>query len=100
MGICIEDTETRKYTLNGSAATVIAGVNVNRIIFSVCVDGAVGVGAFVRLKPAAEDPTEKAGIFITGGGHWEMPEGVHYTGEVSAIASNNSPQLHVTEAII
>ena len=93
------DAVTTSVSLNSSTATTIQAENLNRMFFNV--NNNNGTQAFwVRLYPAAQDNT-KHGIFVsarTGStSSWEMPSDNIYTGEISAIADNDSPIAYVTE---
>jgi len=85
--------------LNTATAVTIAAANEDRIFFHVDNDDNTQ-GFWVRLYPAAQDDL-KVGIFITGkngnSSAWEMPTDNVYTGEISAIAAQGSPDAYITE---
>lgn len=51
---------------------------------------------WIKLQAAAVD-NDKKGIYIPRGGYWEMTPDNIYTGEISAIAESETPNIYVTE---
>ena len=55
--------------------------------------------AFVRLMPAATEPTTRKGVFLKKDQLYELPTDTIYTGEVSIInkKDNEKPKYYITE---
>lgn len=81
--------------LNTSTSVKISDANISRIFFCVNNDNAVN-GVWIKLQAAAVDDLKK-GIFIGARSSWQMPVDNIYTGEISAIAEVDSPEVYVTE---
>lgn len=91
-------------TINSTTSTVIALANPLRQFLYVGMPvGGASLQAYVKLQPAAADNTAK-GILLTnsnpsirGEGAWEMSTDSVYTGEVSAISTGGTFDLHIVE---
>ncbi len=85
--------------MNATTSVKIADVNANRMFFRVCNEGATEA-IWVKLQAASVDNAKK-GIVLAkkalAPNHWEMPANNIYTGEISAIADANTPNIYVTE---
>lgn len=94
-----EATVSSGVTLNPTTSTTIAPANPDRMAFFVD-NGDSNNKSWVKLQPASVDD-EKKGIYLTssvlGTSSWTMGPDNIYTGEVSAIADGDSPQVFVTE---
>ena len=80
--------------LNSTTSTKIADANSDRIFLSVSNPGNQGV--FVKLQAATVDNVAK-GVYVAARSVWHMPADNIYTGEVSAIALVDEPDVFVTE---
>lgn len=96
--IAFESPVTSSITANTSNAVTLLAANNKRRGFVISSKDVVNF--WIRLQPAATNPTAKEGIFIdnTEIDPWEWTNCKYvYTGEVSVIAENNSPTIHVVE---
>jgi len=97
----VNDTATISdaITLNNTTSTVIAVANPNRTFFYVTNNGAADA-IWIKLQAASVDNDAK-GIWIqkkeVSESFWQMPDDNIYTGEISAIAESNNPEIFVTE---
>lgn len=80
--------------LNASTSTMIADSNMGRIFFRI--DNSSNNAIWIKLQAASVDDIKK-GIFIGARSWWQMPVDNMYSGEISAIADLNNPQIHTTE---
>ena len=90
-----EDANSNTIALNNTTSTKIADANVNRIFLRVD-NTSVGITIYIKLQKTSTDDVVE-GIIVLGGKFWEMPSDNIYTGEISGIASANSPEITVTE---
>lgn len=87
--------------LNGTTSTKIANANSERMYFYVTNNSSVN-GVWIKLQAASGD-NDKKGIYLAPApavgqcSFWEMPVDNIYTGEISAIAVADSPDVYVTE---
>lgn len=87
-GFQSETANVIAFTLNAMTSTTICPANKDRRFF--CVDNNFNTqGVWVKLQPASEDDDQK-GIFLQslplrGFTVWEMPQAAIYTGEISAM---------------
>lgn len=86
-------------TLNAATSTKLADANADRIFFRV--DNDSNNAVWVKLQVATVDNDQK-GIFVQdfplgAFTFWEMPPDNIYTGEISAIADSDAPEVFVTE---
>lgn len=103
----LKDTATvTTYTINSVTATTIAVSNTSRIAFIASLDaGTADVNLFIRLYPAATDNIQKGIILARRTSSndalyhpvWQMDGDNIYTGEISAITSAGTFDVHVTE---
>lgn len=96
--IALPSLSITSVTSNASTATLLLAANANRCGFIV---SSKGVNDFwIRPEAASVNPTVKEGIFIDNSviDPWGWPSDLGiYTGEVSVIAENASPVVHVVE---
>jgi len=82
-------------TLNATTSTTIQAANSSRIFFRI--DNSSTKDVWLKLQAASVD-NDKKGIFLKRlGDFWEMPPDNIYTGEISAIAVNDVPEVFATE---
>lgn len=86
---------------SSTTSVKISDANENRIYFYVTNNSSVN-GVWIKLQPANTDNVKK-GIYLAPApaagqcSFWEMPVDNIYTGEISAIAVADSPDVYVTE---
>ena len=86
-------------TISGDTAEVAAAANTTRSSLSIAVTVA---DVWIRLMPAATDPTVRKGIPVKAGEVWVLPTSwwrALYSGEVSIMNAVNgeTPTYYVTE---
>ena len=94
------------FQLNQQTSVKISSATDKREYFYVCLSGGRNtVKVFIKLQAASVD-NDKKGIWIgreldEDGSfvqpYWQMPESIHYPGEICAIAESGSPTIYVTE---
>lgn len=82
-------------TLNATTSTKISDVNPDRLVLIIS-NTSLSSDIFVKFQPEATD-NDKKGIFVAKGTTWTMPSDNIYTGEISAIAAVDSPDITITE---
>ncbi len=87
-------TVSSAVALNATTSTTIAALNVARIFFRVHNNGNQTV--WIKLQSAATD-NDKKGIELEPGDHLEMLVNSIYTGEISGISQNGTPDVFYTE---
>jgi len=80
--------------LNASTSTTIQAPSKTRVFWSVSNPESFAI--WVKFQAASID-NDKKGIYISGNGYWEMPPGDKYTGEISAIADTDTPEVNTTQ---
>jgi len=80
--------------LNSSTSTTIVSASADRIMVIIYNNGPSDV--WLKLQAASVDDLKK-GIRLPTRAVYEMPTDNVYTGEISAIALANSPDIYVTE---
>ena len=99
INITDEATISGAIALNATTSTVIAAANPNRIFFYVTNNGSSDA-VWIKLQAATTD-NDKKGIWIekkeVAESFWQMPTDNIYTGEISAIANTNGPNVYITE---
>lgn len=80
--------------LNITTSTKLIDSNSNRIFF--CVTNTGNTDAWLKLQAASID-NDKKGIPLPARSYWQMPSDNIYTGEISAIAIVDSPDIYYTE---
>lgn len=80
--------------LNNSSSVTIQLAKPDRTFW--CISNPENFAIFVKFQGASIDNI-KNGIKIEGNGYWEMPSGDKYTGEISAIAESDTPEVFTTQ---
>lgn len=89
-----EATVSNAVTLNTLTSVTVANVNASRIVFIISNPGNLDI--WVKLQAASVDNDIK-GILVPKKTRWEMPTDNIYTGEISAIAPIDNPEVYITE---
>lgn len=81
--------------VNSTTSVTVRPANQGRIFFCVNNNNSAN-GVWIKLQAASVDD-DKKGIFIPARESWPMPVDNIYTGEISAIADTDNPDVYVTE---